>query len=210
MFMTMKSYKRSPLALAVLALLVEAPMHPYRMQQLLKSRGKEDVINIRQRGSLYQTIERLEREELIAPETVERGEGRPERTIYTVTPVGRKVAIEWLRDMIAEPQNEFPEFPVALSFLALLTAEEVIPLLEARLALLKGREIKLKADLETYLPVLPRLLLLENEFMLAAVRAERGWVEGIVADLRSGALRWNVDELKAISARLEGTPPKPG
>jgi len=208
--MTMKSYKRSPLALAVLALLVEAPMHPYRMQQLLKSRGKEDVINIRQRGSLYQTIERLEREELIAPEVVERGEGRPERTIYTITPVGRKIAIEWLRDMIAEPQNEYPEFPVALSFLALLTAEEAVPLLEARFKLLQGREIKLAADLEAYLPMLPRLLLLENEYMLATVHAERAWIETIIADLRSGALRWDIDELKAISARLEGSPPKPG
>jgi DNA-binding PadR family transcriptional regulator len=185
-------------------------MHPYRMQQLLKSRGKEDVINIRQRGSLYQTIERLEREELIAPETVERGEGRPERTIYAITPIGRKVAIDWLRDMLAEPQNEFPEFPVALSFLALLTAEEAIPLLEARLALLKGREIRLAADLATYLPVLPRLLLLENEYVLAITRAERDWVEAAIADLRSGALGWNLDELKAVAARLEGTPPKPG
>ena len=65
--MTMPSYKRSPLALAVLALLIEAPMHPYRMQQLIRSRGKDQVINVRQRGSLYQTIDRLEREELIAP-----------------------------------------------------------------------------------------------------------------------------------------------
>ena len=128
----MTSYKRSPLALAVLALLVEAPMHPYRMQQLLKSRGKDQVINIRQRDSLYQTIERLEREELIAPDTVERGEGRPERTVYSITPVGRKVAIDWLRNMLAEPQNEFPEFPVALSFLGLMTPEDTLPLLEAR------------------------------------------------------------------------------
>jgi len=206
----MKSYKRSPLALAVLALLIEAPMHPYRMQQLLKSRGKEDVINIRQRGSLYQTIERLGREELIAPETVERGEGRPERTVYAITPVGRKIAIEWLRDMLAEPQNEFPEFPVALSFLALLTAEEARPLFEARLALLQGREIKLAADLAAYLPVLPRLLLLENDYLLAATRAERAWVAGVLADLESGALRWDIAELKAIAARLEGPPPKPG
>ena len=41
--MTMKTYKRSPLAFAVLALLIEAPMHPYRMQQLIKSRGKDQV-----------------------------------------------------------------------------------------------------------------------------------------------------------------------
>ena len=38
--MTMpRLFKRSPLALAILALLDEAPMHPYRMQRLIKDRG---------------------------------------------------------------------------------------------------------------------------------------------------------------------------
>src|SRR3569623_1642108 len=196
--MTMKSYKRSPLALAVLALLSEAPMHPYRMQSLLKSRGKEDVINIRQRGSLYQTIERLEREGLIAAEAVERTEGRPDRTVYAVTPTGRRVVIEWLRDMLAEPQNEFPEFPVANSFLALITAAETLSLLEARLASLIARENKLASDLETFSPILPRVLLLENEYLLAVGRADRQWVEAVVADLRSGKLDWSIEQLKAI------------
>ena len=37
--MTMaRQFKRSPLALAILALLYEAPMHPYRMQQLIRER----------------------------------------------------------------------------------------------------------------------------------------------------------------------------
>jgi DNA-binding PadR family transcriptional regulator len=206
----MKTPKRSPLALAVLALLIEAPMHPYRMQQLLKSRGKEDVINIRQRASLYQTIERLQREELIAAGSVERGEGRPERTIYRITSAGRGVAVAWLREMIAEPQSEYPEFPVALSFLAMLTAAEAMPLLETRLAGLKEREASLAAGLETYRPIVPRLLLLENEYMLATVRTERAWIDAVISDLRSGALRWDIAELKAAAVRLEGTPPKPG
>jgi len=199
------------LALAVLALLVEAPMHPYRMQQLLKSRGKDQVINIRQRGSLYQTIERLEREELIAPDTVERGEGRPERTVYSITPVGRKVAIDWLRNMLAEPQNEFPEFPVALSFLGLVTPEDTLPLLEARLGFLTGHEKKLEADLATYSAMLPRVLLLENEFQLAVARAERQWVEAIVADIRSKTLDWGEATLRQIAHLLESNQqPKPG
>ena len=37
----MKTIKRSPIALAILAMLYEAPMHPYRMQQLIKERGKD-------------------------------------------------------------------------------------------------------------------------------------------------------------------------
>lgn len=62
----------SPLALAVLAMLTEAPMHPYRMQQLIKARGKDEVINVSQRNSLYQTIDRLMRGDLIAVRETER------------------------------------------------------------------------------------------------------------------------------------------
>jgi DNA-binding PadR family transcriptional regulator len=61
-----KSVRRSPLALAILALLYEEPMHPYRMQQLIKERAKDEVINVRLRASLYQTISRLLRDGLIA------------------------------------------------------------------------------------------------------------------------------------------------
>ena len=36
--------RRSPLAFAILALLYEEPMHPYRMQRVIKERGKDQVI----------------------------------------------------------------------------------------------------------------------------------------------------------------------
>ncbi len=34
------------LAMMVLALLVEEPMHAYRMQQLIREREKQDVVNV--------------------------------------------------------------------------------------------------------------------------------------------------------------------
>lgn len=49
--------RRSTLALVVLALLFEAPMHPYRMPQLIKKRGKDRVIFVGQRASPYKTID---------------------------------------------------------------------------------------------------------------------------------------------------------
>jgi len=44
----MKLTQRSPIALAILAFLGEAPMHPYQMQRFLKERGKDQVLNGRQ------------------------------------------------------------------------------------------------------------------------------------------------------------------
>ena len=69
----------SPLALVILALLDESPMYPYRMQQLIRDRGKDQIVNVRHRASLYQTIARLERDALI--EIQEHRPGRePSRT----------------------------------------------------------------------------------------------------------------------------------
>src|SRR5262249_39753389 len=53
-----RSHPSNPLALAVLALLFERPMHPYEMGVILKQRHKEDSIKLRY-GSLYTVIELL-------------------------------------------------------------------------------------------------------------------------------------------------------
>lgn len=73
---TMKNeIKKSPLALAILCLLIEEPMHPYRMQQLIKERGKDEVINVRYRNSIYQTIDRLHRDRAIVIQEKSRMKG---------------------------------------------------------------------------------------------------------------------------------------
>src|SRR5688572_5594100 len=109
-----KQFKRSPLALAVLALLHEAPMHPYRMQRLIKDRGKDQVINVGQRASLYQTINQLLRAELITLWETEQEEGFPEQTLYKLTEKSHATALNWMREMLSNPAQEFPEFPAAV------------------------------------------------------------------------------------------------
>src|SRR5215510_4666428 len=106
-----RKFKLSPLALAVLALLHEGPMHPYRMQRLIKDRGKDQVINVGQRASLYQTINQLLRAGLITFVETTRQEGFPERTVYKLTEKGHRIALEWMREMLSTPAREFPEFP---------------------------------------------------------------------------------------------------
>src|SRR5260221_12652779 len=102
MSMTRK-FQRSPLALAVLVLLHEPPMHPYRMQRLIKDRGKDQVINVEQRASLYQTINQLLRADLITFWETVRQEGFPERTVYKLTDKGHDTALNWLREMLSTP-----------------------------------------------------------------------------------------------------------
>src|SRR5215475_484917 len=62
--MTKRSHPSNPLALAVLALLFERPMHPYEMGLILKQRHKEESIKLRY-GSLYTVIDLLLKRHLI-------------------------------------------------------------------------------------------------------------------------------------------------
>ena len=54
------------LALAVLGLLQERPMHPYEMAATLRERHKDSSIKVNS-GSLYDTVEALTRHGWIAP-----------------------------------------------------------------------------------------------------------------------------------------------
>jgi hypothetical protein len=53
---------------------------------------------------------------------------------------------------------------------------------------------------------LPRLFLLEEEYMAAMVRAEIAWLRGVIDDLRSGRLKFPTEaELRRLSS-LPGAP----
>jgi DNA-binding PadR family transcriptional regulator len=186
-----RKFQRSPLALAVLALLYEAPMHPYRMQRLIKDRGKDQVINVEQRASLYQTISQLLRAGLIAFWETARQEGFPERTVYKLTDKGRDTALNWLREMLSTPAQEFPEFPAAVSLLPLLIPEDARHQMEIREARLTDRIAFIDEEVQTYAVSLPRLFLLETEYVRTMLEAELKWIRSVIADLGSGQLTWN-------------------
>jgi DNA-binding PadR family transcriptional regulator len=181
----------APLALAVLGLLAGGPLHPYRMQRLLKDWGKDQVINVGQRASLYPTIKRLHTGGLIAVRHTERDQQYPERTVYELTDDGRRVLLEWLADMVSIPRHEFPEFPAALSFVMLLGPHGALASLEQRAVLLTASLAALDNTLEQHSASLPRVTLLETEYQRAVLAAELDWVNGILDDLRTGRLEWS-------------------
>jgi len=193
----------SPTALAVLVLLHEAPMHPYRMWQLIKLRGKDEVINVRQRTSLYQTIDRLLRADLIAVRETEREPRRPERTVYTLTDRGRATAVAWLRQMLADPVSQFPPFPAALAHLPLLSPDDARRQLQHRAAHLREELARLERQVHEHAGAVPRLFLIETEHQLTLLRAELEWVTSIVEDLSDGRLSWTEEWLRAIAAQFE-------
>jgi DNA-binding PadR family transcriptional regulator len=193
--------KRSPLALAILAMLCEAPMHPYRMQRLIKERGKDEVINVTQRASLYQTIQRLIREGLISTQQTLRDDKRPERTVYEITARGREIALAWMREILSKPAMEYPEFPAAISFLPLLSPADALHQLELRAVAIEA-ELQRSAELLKQAEAVPRLFLLESEYLRAVQTTELSWVTAVIEDLRAGRLTWSEAWLRQIAAQF--------
>jgi DNA-binding PadR family transcriptional regulator len=191
----MEARPRTPLAVVILSLLAEEPMHPYRMQSLIKFRGKDRVVNVAQRNSVYQTIDRLLRSGLIEVHSTDRAESRPERTLYSITALGEQTLRRWLQTMLAEPAREFPDFPAALAFLPLLEPETVVARLRERVGVLE-RRIR-EADPIPLGMELPRIFLVEEEYARAMAAAELEWVRRLIADLEAGRLRWSFEELRA-------------
>ncbi|WP_080893303.1 PadR family transcriptional regulator [Bacillus thuringiensis] len=203
--MTMKNIKktqRSPLAMAILALLAEEPMHPYRMQQLIKERGKDQIINVRQRASIYQTIERLLRDGQISVKETLRETGKPDRTVYEITKEGREILIEWIREVLSTPIQEFPNFPVAISYISILSPQDALEKLEQRIDVLEKTVQQIDNNLQTYKSLIPRLFMLESEYQKTVLAAELEWVRSASEDIRNGSLFWNDEWLSDIAERL--------
>ena len=111
--MASKRKASNPLALAVMALLYERPMHPYEMVSVMRERGKHESVRLRY-SSLYSVVEALVREGLISPRE-RRVEGRrPERTVYELTDAGR-VEFLALREP-SEPAKEYTQFAAGSPF----------------------------------------------------------------------------------------------
>jgi DNA-binding PadR family transcriptional regulator len=174
------------LALALLALLVPGrPMHPYEMASVLRQTGKERDMRIKW-GSLYTVVGNLEKHGLIEATGSGREGRRPERTSYAITDAGRAELRDWLRELLAVPEPEFPRFEAALSVIGVLGPDEVIDLLERRLRALEEGIAAQRAELAGT-PV-PRIFLVESEYALAMREAEAAWVRSLLKELTEGTL----------------------
>ncbi|HEV7966672.1 MAG TPA: PadR family transcriptional regulator [Candidatus Acidoferrales bacterium] len=188
----------NPLALAILVLLYERPMHPYEMATIMRERRKEHSIKLNY-GSLYTVIEQLLRENFIAVrETLKEGK-RPTKTIYELTAAGEVELIDWMRELVSSPVKEYPMFEAAISLLPVLPPEEVIDLLEIRIGLLE----KTIADFDEEDRIcremnLPRLFSLESEYYKTLTLAEYKFSKDLLSDIQrdAGGLRSGWTEMR--------------
>ncbi|MBA2680874.1 MAG: PadR family transcriptional regulator [Ktedonobacteraceae bacterium] len=176
------------LALAVLSLLTERPMHPYEISSVMQERQLSAVVRLNN-SSLYSVIEALQREGLIVPVETQR-EGRyPERTIYATTEAGQTELSDWLRSLLGKPTTEYTSFAAALAFLAYLPPSEVVTLLEEHMRylgeeingihLIIGKSLQIGVD---------RIFLVEDRYALTLLETRLSFIQQFVHEINDGTL----------------------
>ena len=180
----------TPLGVAALSLLVEEPMHPYEMYQLLMARHEDRLVKVRP-GTLYHAVGRLEEQGLVSATGTDREGNRPERTTYEISGAGREALTQRLQDILSVPVNEYPSFPLAVSEAYNLPAGVVIELLDRRLKDLQEQLDFLAAAQERVRTKgIERKYWIDMEYQQTMLHAEIGWIRNLQDQLGSRQLAW--------------------
>jgi len=180
---------RSLLGVILLGILFEEPHHAYRIQRLIRQRGIDSVVNVSQRAGVYHALERLLRLGLIEVKQTAQDASRMDRVVYAITDRGREVAVAMLPKMLVNLSADFPKFPAVFSLLYVLPAEDARRQFEFRADAVRNELIRLDAEmLET--GESRRFSLLSVDYQAALLKCELNWIQGIIADLRSGSIEW--------------------
>jgi DNA-binding PadR family transcriptional regulator len=129
---------------------------------------------------------------IVEQETTRAGQ-RPERTVYALTEAGRLELRDWLRELVEEPQHEYPHFVAALSLIGALPPGEVVELLGRRLRRLAEQrsEIRELVDGALAADVHP-LFLVEEDYRLALLDAESLFVERLIERITHPETGWGL------------------
>jgi DNA-binding PadR family transcriptional regulator len=195
------------LALAVLSYLSVRPMHPYELGRTLRDNGDARSIKFNH-GSLYMVIGQLAKAGYVTEVETTREGQRPERTVYALTDAGRRELTDWLRELVAEPQHEYPHFVAALSLVAALPPSEVVPLLRHRLERLSQLRTEIGGLIESTLARgVPELFLVEEEYRLALLEAEAAFAERFIGRITDPDTGWGREWAEFHAAASGLTPP---
>jgi DNA-binding PadR family transcriptional regulator len=178
------------LALAVLSYLTQRPMHPYELSRTLRDNGDARSIKFNH-GSLYMVVQQLAKAGFITEQETNREGQRPERTVYALTDAGRAELRDWLRELVEEPQHEYPHFVAALSLIAALPPDDVLTLLRRRLDRLADLRSEIRRTIDdTLAQGVPALFLIEEEYRLALLDAETSFVERFIDQITDPETGW--------------------
>ena len=185
------------LAHAILGFLGRGPMTGYE----LKTRwldGPASHFWTADKAQVYRTLDRLEREDVVTSDIVEQ-RGRPDRIVYSITPLGRETMLDWLVEPHRSPPVRDPLL-MQLFFASDLSDEDVLEILIAartthqqRLDSLRER----KGEESSHIPPSPER---ERDAALSGMT-----LDGSIATARAN-VDWLDDCIEKVERGLPGRP----
>ena len=188
---TQRRRVKNLLGLAVLSYLTQRAMHPYELSRTLREHGDERSIKFNH-GSLYMVVNQLAKAGFIVAQGTSRDGQLPERTVYAITATGRVEMRAWLRELVADPAHEYPDFVAALSLIAALPPGEVVELLGRRLARLAEQRSQARVVIDDTLAAgVHPLFLVEEEYRLALLAADADFVGQLIERITDPQTGWD-------------------
>jgi DNA-binding PadR family transcriptional regulator len=168
------------------------PLHGHQIRQLAQTDRAETYADV-QVGSVYGALKRMAREGLVRELRTERVGNRPERTVYEITPEGRR-ALSAIRDGILRKISlPHDPFDLALAQSRDMAEEDLTQLAAVRLAALRAEELSRRHQAERADPYLNEAERMIVQHLIDRVAAEVRWHEElmnrtpkIAADFRDG------------------------
>ncbi len=109
--------------------------------------------------------------------------------MYGLTDADRRELVDWLAELLSVPGKEYLRFEAGLSYLPVLEPADAGRLLAVRCQRLGGELTQRRAVRQHIADMgVPRVFVVEHEYMTALLEAELAWTEGLRADIESGAL----------------------
>ncbi|HEY0251665.1 MAG TPA: PadR family transcriptional regulator [Kofleriaceae bacterium] len=186
------------------------PVSGYAVHRELVSWHSEEWAQLAP-GSIYNQLRTLAKDGFIELAGTGQTGGRPEKTLYKITPHGEMKLSEILRDQLWTVRMPVDPLVAVVSMMGFVKRDELISALEARAAMISGSMAHAKYaieaidDVETPAHVREMLLLIN-----ARVGSELAWSKAFVEQLRAGAYRtaenapWFPGQAKTIAKK----PPK--
>ncbi|MCZ8517407.1 PadR family transcriptional regulator [Paenibacillus filicis] len=174
--------------LVILGLLMEGDSHPYELRHKMKERSMLHYIKM-QEGSLYYAIDTLCKDGYVeAAETV-KDSGRPDRTIYRITPSGKVLFEELLMEQFADTKMIYHPMYAALAFAYCGDQERIRAIVEEKAR--QQREVVdlLKQVYYEHIPIVPRSVLHMMKGRWEHAETELHFLERLAADAAAGRLK---------------------
>ncbi len=180
--MPKKNTSISDAELALLSLLMEAPMHGYQMEQVIEERGMREWTPIGF-SSIYYLLEKMRGNGWLESELSQRSGKGPARQVFRITPSGEKIWRESVLAALSNPTRTSGNFILGLANIMMFDRGELVDAIGGYRGQLLERLTHVQAKLDSYDSDLPWEIEALFDYSIFQIKAELDWVEKFIREL---------------------------